>query len=384
MFKNLLISLVILMMPVYANAYEVVSETTITDGVFERTDTVVSVSEDPLDQFTVHRYRNTLIPECLVDRVLYLIPSLQSEWEMYLDGFAQSIAFFGVEVWGITPRYANLTPDCDVNPGNCIVSGTWDLQSYIDDVLYTRGVIEGVLPYRKVVMGGVSMGAVVPVATINEDPYSADGLFLLDGVLYSEDPEITLFNAPFCGMLTAMVDAGVYYDGSMGDFLKALVQFAQNDPDGASMFMPGLTNKQALVAFLDAPPPSPLSVVPDGKLIAGDVASATFYYADEDLLYPGVMNFLQYIPMVITRDVACSIAGSGEFVGENLGLFDGYIYAGGGSEGMASIIGDTLNLFINADTTISIDEGYGHVDSYYAKDRFWDLTYPLLDWIFSI
>lgn len=386
--KKVLFTLLILLMPAFAQAYEVISEETTIDGIFSHTETVVAASEDPIDRFTMHRYKNRFVPSWMTQRVLILVPGLQSEFDMYLDGFAQAVALAGIEVWGLTPRAANLSAACETDPASCAISGTWGMDTYIDDTIYIRDALETTLPGRTVVMGGVSLGAMVPVAVVNEDPYRYDGLFLLDGFLYSADPVIINHNAPYCGMLDAMVGMGLYYDGTLGQISTLIMTLAQTDPDGPSPIMPGLTNRQALIAFFDTLPPfpdAPVSCHPDAHICVGDVMAGEFYYADEEKLFYGIETFMPYIPFVITRDFLCAMAAHPLYdYTYNLSAYEGAIYAAGGTEGMGGHMADELALFVNADITEAFEIGYGHMDPYFSKTRFCDLTLPLLSWLYSL
>jgi pimeloyl-ACP methyl ester carboxylesterase len=379
--------MLILLLPAWVQAYEVVSEETTIEGMFSHTETLVAASPDPVNRFTMHRYRNRYLPEHLTQRVLLLVPGLQQHFNMYLDGFAQTIALSGIEVWAITPRTGSLTEACDIDPPSCAIAQTWTIDSVVDDVTYARDALETELPGRTVVFGGVSFGAMMAVAVANVDPDSYDGLLMIDGTLYSEDPVINGFNTFWCGMMNDWIASGIYYDGTQGDFALTLQQLAQADPDGPSPIMQGLTNRQAYVAFFDAPPPSPLSGAPGGRIFVADPASGTppeaFLYADETLLDYAIPRFLKYVPIVMTRDIDCALAGNSPYV-DNLAEFEGAIYAGGGEYGMGGMMADQLALFENADITEAIDWGYGHMDSYFSKTRFCDLTLPVITWIYGL
>lgn len=384
--KRVLFTLLVLLMPVWANAYEVVSENTTIDGIFKHTETVIAASANPIDQFKMHRYRNRFVPPRFADKVIILVAGLQSEFDMYLDGFAQSIALSGIEVWGLTPRAANLSAACETDPASCAVAGTWGMDTYIDDTSYIRDAVEAALPGRTIIIGGVSLGAMVPVAVVNEDPDRYDGLFLLDGFLYSADPVILNHNAPFCGMLEVMAGMGIYYDGTQGQVATLLMTLAQTDPSGPSPIIPGLTNRQALIAFFDTlPPGTPISGHPDAHICVGDVMAGEFYYADDEKLFYGIETFMPYIPFVITRDFTCAIAGwPGYNYTSNLAAYEGAIYAAGGTEGLGGHMADELSLFVNADITETFELGYGHMDPYFSKTRFCDLTLPVIAWMYSI
>jgi pimeloyl-ACP methyl ester carboxylesterase len=373
------------MVPSYVLAYEVVVQDVMIDGIFEHTQTIISASEDPIDRFTIHRYRNKYTCPNKTKRAMILVPGLQSRFDMYLDGFAQAVALTGVEVWGYSPRAANLTSNCEVDPTSCMVSGTWGMDEYVNDIMYLRSFMDGIVPPdAKVAMGGVSLGAMVPVAVVNIDPDRYDGLFLLDGFVYSEDPEVINHNTPFCGMLSAMVDAGVYYDGTQGEVSTLLMILDQSDPDGNSPIISGLTNKQAFVAFFDTlPPEAPVSGHPNASICKGDVTDGEFYYADREKLYYGIETFIPYIPLVITRDFVCAIAGQISYA-DNLSNYTGSIYAGGGTEGFGGHMEDELNLFTNANVVENFDTGYGHMDTYFSKTRFRDLILPFMGWLYSL
>ena len=107
--------------------------------------------------------------------------------------------------------------------------------------------------------------------------------------------------------------------------VKALSQLAQVAPNAPTVFPgfpPGLTNHQAFVLALSAPPLSPLAPRPGYYNLAGSVTEDRFFYANEPLVHGNLATFFDYTPIRSLRDLSCGLAGETTFT-NNLGSFSG-------------------------------------------------------------
>src|SRR5262249_11503324 len=156
------------------------------------------------------------------------------------------------------------------------------------------------------------MGSIASMAALNAQPNDYAGAILIEGTIYDPDATVRAINANFCSSFDALLAGGVFYDGQGGPGVKALSQLAQVAPDAPVVFPgfpPGLTNHQAFVLALSAPPLSPLAPRPGYYNLAGSVTENRFFYANELLVHANLAMFLDYTPIRTIRDLNCGLAG---------------------------------------------------------------------------
>jgi hypothetical protein len=180
-----------------------------------------------------------------------------------------------------------------------------------------------------------------------------------------------------------MLAGGVVYDGQSGPAVKALNQLAQVAPSAPTLFPgfpPGITNHQAFVLALSAPPVSPLAPRPGYYNLAGSFVEDRFFYANEPLVHANVATFLDYTPIKSLRDLNCGLAGETTFT-NNLGGFSGPVIMFAGGHGFGSAMLDTAQLMSAANVTINFKAEYGHVDYMFSNNHLHELEHPILSWL---
>lgn len=341
-----------------------------------RTEFTVSAGVHPLDRFKMVRIRRT---HGGPDRgVILFLPPLGTTFSFYehRDGdpagrpgssIAEFFALRGFDVFGVSPRFEGLTAgSCEAGVIDCSVLATWNLQSMVEDVAFARGQIAALHPGAPVALGGASLGSILAIAAADADPAAYDALILWEGMLYSDDPAVVGLNTGYCAGLEAQLAAGRIYDGVTSGVFKTAAKLAQTAPAGLSpipLVPPFLTNREALVANLSIPTPGPVSMpVPGYFQVAGDLATASFRFADADRLIENVTRFNSYIPNVLVRDVSCSLAGIETDYTDGLGAFTGPILAIAGGHGFGNYLGPQLARFGSTDVTVRIEPDFGHID----------------------
>ncbi len=376
----------------YAQPYQIVgSETTAVAAGLQKTVTTVQVGNHPLDRFLVSRVTKTGQGQPHRGTLL-LLPPLGSGFQNFEVGdggdYGKSFAGFfarrGFDVWGYSQRVQGLTAGtCESGAADCSAMAGWGMQTIVNDVAFIRQRIELAHPGERPVVGGLSLGSMASVAVINSAPQDYAGAILLEGTLYTVNPETRAINAGFCAAFDGLLAAGVFYDGQQGPAFKLLSHLARtapNDPTPLPGFPPGFTNHRAWVAAMTAPPVGPITPRPGYFFLAGSVAEDRFFYADEALVYANTAGFVDYMAIRTIRDLSCSLAGARTFT-DNLGSFGGPVLMIAGGHGFGPEMLDTRELLTNASVTVNYVEEYGHVDHVFSNKHLQEVEHPVLAWL---
>jgi pimeloyl-ACP methyl ester carboxylesterase len=390
---GLLLALLCCAPAAYAQTYQVVgTETTTVAGDLKKTVLTVQVGGNPLDRFLVTRVVKQGVPARALKTPLLLLPPLGSGFQNYEVGdggdydrsFAGFFARRGFDVWGYSQRVQGLTAGmCESGAVDCSPMAGWGMQTILDDVAYIRGRIALAHPGERPVVGGLSLGSIASIAVINASPGDYAGAILIDGSLYTTNPEERAVNAGFCSMFDGLLAAGVYYDGQNTPgfkLLSHLAEVAPDDPTPFPGFPPGFTNHRAWVAAMVAPPVSPTTPRPGYAFLAGSVEGDSLTYADEALVHANIRGFVDYVATRTIRDVSCGLAGETTY-SNNLHSFDGPVLMLAGGRGFGPEMLDTKALLTNASVTVDYREDYGHVDHVFSTRHMQEVEHPVLGWL---
>jgi pimeloyl-ACP methyl ester carboxylesterase len=191
----------------YAQTYQIIStaNSNLANNVI-KTVTIIQVGSNPLNRFLMTRVRKN-IPNDDLKKTILLLPPLGSGFQNYEVGdngdYDNSFAGFFVkrdyDVWGYSQRVQGLTAgSCESNVIDCSVMADWGMQTVVDDVAFIRQQIEAVHPGEKPFVGGLSLGSIAAIATINAHPSDYAGAILNEGTLYDENPDVRNINTNFC------------------------------------------------------------------------------------------------------------------------------------------------------------------------------------------
>lgn len=374
----------------YSQTYQIVgTESSTVAGDLNKTVTTVQVGSHPLDRFLVTRVRKAQGQS--KKGTLLLLPPLGSGFQNYEVGdggdykrsFAGFLAHRGFDVWGYSQRVQGLTSGtCESGAADCSAMAGWGLQTLLDDVAFIRQQIELAHPGEKPVVGGLSLGSIASVAVINQRPHDYAGAILIEGSLYTTNPETRAINAGFCAFFDNQLANGFYYDGQNTPGFKLLSQLAEVAPDDPSPVpgFEGFTNHRAWVAVMSAPPVGPTTPRPGYYFLAGSVANDSLTYADEPLVHANIRTFVDYVATRTIRDVSCSLAGDRTFT-NNLQSFDGPVIMFAGGHGFGPEMLETAGLLSNAEITTNYRADYGHVDHVFSRDHLHEVEHPVLAWL---
>ena len=375
-----------------AQPYQIInSESSVVGGDLNKTVTTVQSGDNPLNRFLVTEVVKP-VPNNGLMAVMVLLPPLGSGFQNYEVGengdynnsFTGFFARRNFAVVGYSPRVQGITAGtCESGAVDCSPMADWGLQTMVDDVAFIRQQIALEYPGLKVIIGGLSMGSIGSMATLNAYPNDYSGAILIEGTLHDTDANVRAINANFCSTFEAMLAAGVFYDGQSGPGIKFLSQLAQVAPDVPTIFPgfpPGLTNHQAFVLALSAPPLSPLAPKPGYFNLAGSVAEDRFFYANESLVHANLAGFVDYTTIRSLRDLNCGLAGETTFT-NNLGSFNGPVIMFAAGHGFGSAMVDSASLMSSADVTMNFREEYGHVDYMFSTNHLQELEHPIWNWL---
>jgi hypothetical protein len=377
-----------------ATAAVVTGSVTTTNGALDRTELTITDGAGPIDRYKavrIVRHDGPVRPE-----VLLLLPPLGVNSGFYEQtdphgGAGSSIAGFfalrGYDVWELVARMEGIPAGtCEAGAIDCSAMAGWNIQRFVDDATFVRGLAEAANPGAAVYTGGASLGGILALAVVDADPASYAGAIVWDGSLYTPDPAVQALNQAYCAQITALLAGGVYFDGVGGNVLQQLVRQAELAPGGLTpvpLFPPFLTNMQALVGFFAAPPPGPVTMpVPGYYFLAGDPVAGTFRYASTERVITNVERFVAYSPFALVRDVSCSLAGLDTTHVDNLGAFTGKVLAIVGGGGFGAILADNLALFTSAASVdFLLEPDFGHIDHFMTPEHQQYVERPILRWI---
>lgn len=372
--------------------YQVVgTETSTVANDLTKTVTTVQVGTHPLDRFLVSRVRKNT-PGQAHRGTLLLLPPLGSGFQNYEsvaagDGYDKSFAGFfarrGFDVWGYSQRVQGLTAgQCESNAVDCSAMANWGLQTLLDDIAFVRTQIEAAHPGEKPVVAGLSLGSILSAAVIDAAPEDYGGAIMIEGTIYDTDPAVRAINAGFCAFFDNQLANGVYYDGRNTPGFKLINHLAAVAPSAPSPIpdFAGLTNHQAWVAVMSAPPVGPTTPRPGYYFLKGSVSEDKLTYANESLVHANIDAFVDYVAVRTIRDLNCGLAGERTFT-SNLGSFTGPVLMFVGGHGFGTGMTDTAALMTNAKVTVEYKEDYGHVDHVFSTRHMQEVEHPILAWL---
>ncbi|MEO1367077.1 MAG: hypothetical protein AAFX50_07840, partial [Acidobacteriota bacterium] len=360
----------------------IVSQTTSPQGALEKTEWLVQTGPNPIETFRITRLRKAGLPDHKLKGAMLFLPSLGTNFSLYEQpdpnrgpGSAPAVFFArrNYDVYGYSPPFEGIPAGtCEAGLVDCSPMAGWNIQALVDDISFVRDHIETLNPGTGVVTGGLSLGGILAVAVVNDDPARYDGVFPWEGMLLSNDPQVLAMNAGYCAGLEAQIAGGLIFDAVGTGIFKMSAQQASVAPDGPTtipLFPPFLTNRQVLLAGLTQPPPGPVSMPVPGYLSTAPNGSGDgLAFASEEKVIRNVLTtFSSYTPQPIIRDLSCSLAGLETAYTDNLDAFTGSVLMIGGGFGFGAFMDDQLAAFTGtADKELLLEPDFGHVDHFFT------------------
>jgi hypothetical protein len=208
-------------------------------------------------------------------------------------------------------------------------------------------------------------------------------------MLYSTDPQVRALNQGYCAAEEAQLASGIVFDGLMNSVFKDVTRFAKTAPAGLNLiplFPPNLTSHQLFVFLLSVTAPGPISMpVPNFIEMNGSPAEDRLFFASEPRAFESVLaTFNNYIPVVITRDISCSLAGTENRYTNHLGAFHGPVLAIGGGHAFGPFMHDNLALLGSRDQTFLLEPGFGHIDHFMTLRHRDFVERPIFEWALRV
>lgn len=374
-----------------AGPYQITGSVESRIGPLVRTELSVQVGAHPLDRFKAYRLALGH-PGHTARGAILLQPPLGVSFSFYEQrdesgGFGTSIAEFlalrGFDVYGLSPRFTGIPAGtCEAGVVDCSVMATWNLASLVEDTTFVRDEISVRSPGATVLVGGASLGSMAAIATVDAHPGDYAGALVWEGMLASSDPQVIALNQGYCAALTAQLAAGSFFDGVGANVFQDVSRFARVAPDDLTpipLFPPFLTNRQVMLAVFSQTAPGPITMpVPNYIQMADDADRLLF--ASEPRVHENISRFNSVVPVVLVRDISCSLAGVETSYVDNLGSFHGAVLAIGGGRGFGPFMGPQIALFGGSDKTFLLEPGFGHIDHFMTARHRDFVEQPILDW----
>jgi pimeloyl-ACP methyl ester carboxylesterase len=349
-------------------------------------ETLIQVGNNVLDRFTMHRvvkldkHNKPLKPSKLKGAVI-LLPGGGSNFDIYQLGpsgesLDEYLALRNIDVYGYSPRTRGLELGfCDSH--DCSAMKNWGIETYLSDIDFIRKEATD-LHHKRPVVGGLSLGAILSIASVNAKPHGYAGIFIWEGTLIYDTPVKELFNDP-CAGFKALWESGQYFDNTTYPLIKTMYVLYRDDPNGPSPFAEGMTNRDFLMFFATTPNDPPLAEAPGYTYAAGNIVEG-LYYIDFDIFDGFVMQMNNYDPIAVVRDYICGFSGERTFTGR-LELFKGPIFSLQAGRGFGSNAEYNLSLFGSTDITRYVQPDFGHADFGACKNYADIICKPIWEWL---
>jgi hypothetical protein len=293
---------------------------------------------------------------------------------------APYLAERGFDVYGYTPR-PSLLAEGECAARDCSPMAGWGVDTYVRDLDLIR-IVATAMHFKKPAIGGMSLGAMLTLSAVNHSPYGYAGAIVWEGTMHFSDPSVSAAFQPLYESYVQTLSAGLAYDDQTPAFFKTVWMLMQADPDGASPFADGVTNRQYALLVNTTPAEPPVGEAPGYTYLTGDLVNG-FYYTDEAPLGEFIPSWAYYDSIALLRDLALSRAGSPAFV-DHLQRFRGPVLAIEAGHGFGASAEDSLALFTHA-TSIErlVFPDRSHVDVLFARDQETTVTEPTYNWLLS-
>ena len=357
-----------------ARTFRVISTTTDLSIIspLKKIDTVIQVGNDPRNRFTMHRvykpgergnHRGSII----------LLPSLISSFREYMineshdpmQSLAATLALADYAVYGYSPRTSNLQPNaCSSGIVDCSVMRDWGFNAYLEEIDYIRRQVVDQYD-EKPAIGGLSLGGMLGVAAVNAKPSGYSGLLFWDSILYSTDPSIVGLNTAICSQLNGAIAAGIYYDETLPNGAKQVVQLGE------------------FVTVQVFGSPTPSLGTPTFTNFAPNDTHTQLQFSSFPRVFEFIMATNNVESLPVMRDAQCSFAGDRTFTA-NLRKFKAPVFAIKQGLGFGPYMQETIDLMRSRNVRIQDNPAFGHLDAYLTAEHSTYAEGPILNWLNTV
>jgi len=324
------------------------------------------------EHFGMHRFRrqDALSPELSGKPVLLLLPSTGASFKQYfyptrtgeLPSLAESLADQGYWIYGFSPPTTDL-PAGYCAQRDCEFARGWGLGLYRNMVSRLREEITHAHPNVPVVIGGLSMGAILTWAVLDAKPEDYAGAIIWEGANYLRSPALRAANQVLCQTHRTRLAAGTTLDAVLLPRLKTTQ----------------LSHPRLFSALFSSFNPF-VAGIPWFKMAEGDLFSGTLTHADPDRTRHMIQNANDVESVRLMADVTCALAGERTYT-SGLSNWKGPILAIGSEHGYGRLLADQISLTDSKSVEWVFHQGMGHADAFLSPQRRDLLELPLLNWL---
>ena len=339
---------------------------------------VIQVGNGPFDKIGIHRVTKDLY-ECSQATVV-MVPGSNSDFNTSFFKMAVFLANQGVDVWGIDFRYSFVPDDINSNPyclaKDCSFFKDQDTNLHISDLDILVKIAEMTAKGGKVFLLGFSQGAYFAYRYASQYP-DIKGIIPMD-IAYNIDPTLTdVIGSAMSDVIErqAKIANGIYYEDVLTE--KFIASEALQNPDGPSVVIPGLTNKQAFLFALTATYQLPGFNVPGFRYNHGTIADLVYTDYNTMITQTGKLNSFQSI-LPITELERQYIEPTPSIPNITVPILHVAAEVGFGTFGFYTP--DRISEF-NNDVTKCLISDYGHADLVYSNTADVDVWNKICKWI---
>jgi pimeloyl-ACP methyl ester carboxylesterase len=344
---------------------------------------VIRVGPGEFDLIGINRVKKN---KCRCPKAtIVMVPGSNSDFDTSFDRMAIHFAKEDMDVWGIDFRYSFVPNNNGSNP-YCTITGCnfmkdWDTNLHVSDLDTIVKMAELSSLNKKVFLLGWSQGAYFTYRYATDhaiDRPNLNGIIQMD-VVYNLDQTFTDIVAKTQVEIAARrskINSGIFYEDVLAQ--KFIAYSALTNPDGMSVVIPGLTNKQA--AFFALTQTYNLGVNPIPNFIYNQGDLTGLEYTDFNLaIQQGLKlnSFQSILTLTELREqwlnpTIPSITIPILYIGAELGfgIYGSYT---------PNMISNT-----NPNVDIHIIPDYGHADLVYSNTANNDVWETILEWIEDI
>lgn len=234
---------------------------------------------------------------------LVMIPGSNSDFDTSFDKMSICLAKKKIDIWGIDFRYSFVPNNINTSP-YCIVTGcnfmqNWNTDLHLSDLDIVVKMAEQSSPDNKVFITGWSQGAYLAYRYSITKP-NLKGIIPID-VIYNLDLTLTDIvdkTRAEIAVRNSKINSGIFYEDVLT--IKYIAYQALTNPDGLSVVIPGLTNKQAALFALTQTYRLGVNPIPNYRFNQGDLVSLRHTDLDFALQQGLKLNSFQSI-LVLTE-----------------------------------------------------------------------------------
>ncbi|MFH1728257.1 MAG: alpha/beta hydrolase [Pseudomonadota bacterium] len=295
-------------------------------------------------------------------------PGSNMNFDSFLIGenpLAEALANEGHLVYGYNPRPGQIE---FMEWFSSHHTESWGMAQNVRDMKYLADVAFCDTEKKPVYLG-YSIGAIIGYAVGNAHPNAFSGMILLDGTLYSTNPEfIENFKASCEEAEDALAHSNYLESATCGVFY-ATKKLADLSDAAFGALYDALTN--------------PMEGMTPGYtyVTADDPEAKTFKYSSKENLMTLVENINIFQTWAVYRDYRCEISSGERKFTNNLSEFKAPLLAVSAEHGFGDYIKEGLTIWGSDDKTYIKKIGYSHADLMCAVDQDSALNNDVLAWL---